>query len=36
MKIALYFIDEGKKAGGTFTFSEEIVNYINFRSTTKK
>ena len=29
MKIALYFIDEGKEAGGTFTFAEEVVNYIN-------
>ncbi len=29
MKIGLYFIDEGKEAGGTFTFSEEVVNYLN-------
>ena len=29
MKIGIYFIDEGKQAGGTFTFSEEVINHLN-------
>jgi glycosyltransferase involved in cell wall biosynthesis len=28
MKIALYFVNEGKEAGGTFALAEEVINYI--------